>query len=85
MLQGFSSSLFYWDQNEKSFYSKTGIFVTHLSHTSLLTILNQFMYAATCLQHVETIVNEVESSVRSPPPTVRAFTCSVSAWLKVCM
>ncbi|KAG7941580.1 hypothetical protein I3843_16G051700 [Carya illinoinensis] len=82
MLQGFSSSLFYWDQNEKSFYAKTGIYVTHLSHTSLLTILNQFMYAATCLQHVETVVNEVERYVRSPPPTLRAFTCSVSAWLK---
>ncbi|XP_040998936.1 gamma-tubulin complex component 5-like [Juglans microcarpa x Juglans regia] len=82
MLQGFSSSLFYWDENEKSFYAKTGIYVTHLSHTSLLTILNQFMYAATCLQHVETVVNEVERSVRSHPPTLRAFTCSVSAWLK---
>ncbi|XP_059432083.1 uncharacterized protein LOC132165504 isoform X2 [Corylus avellana] len=81
MLQGLSSSLFYWDQSEGSFDSKTGIYVAHLSHTSLVTILNQFMYAATCLRLVEIVVNKVETSVRLPP-TLRAFTCSVSAWLK---
>lgn len=85
MLQGFSSSLFYWDQSEGSFNAKTGIYVGHLSHTSLVTILNQFMYAATCLQLVEIVVNKVETSVRLPPPTLRAFTCSVYAWLKVCI
>ncbi|XP_062158934.1 uncharacterized protein LOC133866426 isoform X3 [Alnus glutinosa] len=82
MLQGLSSSLFYWDQSEGGFNAKTGIYVAHLSHTSLVTILNQFMYAATCLQLVEIVVNKVETSVRLPPPTLRAFTCSVSAWLK---
>ncbi|XP_059453024.1 uncharacterized protein LOC132183672 isoform X2 [Corylus avellana] len=81
MLQGRSSSLFYWDQSEGSFNAKTGIYVAHLSHTSLVTILNQFMYAATCLQLVEILINKVETSVRFPP-TLRAFTCSVSAWLK---
>lgn len=85
MLQGLSSSLFYWDQREGSFNAKTGIYVAHLSHTSLVTILNQFMYAATCLQLVEIVVNKVETSVRLPPPTLRAFTCSVSAWLKACI
>lgn len=82
MFQGLSSSLFYWGQSEKSFYAKSGIYVTHLSHTSLLNILNQFMYAATCLQRVEIVVNKVETSVRLSPPTLRAFACSVSAWIK---
>jgi gamma-tubulin complex component 5 len=84
MLQGLSSSLFYWDQGKKSFNAKSGIYVAHLSHTSLVNILNQFMYAATCLQLVEIVVNKVEKSVRLPPPTLRAFSCSVSNWLKVC-
>lgn len=82
MLQGLSSSLFYWNQSEKSFNVKTGIYVAHLSHKSLDTILNQFVHAATCLQLVDIIVNKVETSVRPPPPTLRAFTCCVSAWLK---
>lgn len=82
MLQGLSSSLFYWDQGKKSFNAKSGIYVAHLSHTSLINILNQFMYAATCLQLVEIVVNKVEKSVRLPPPTLRAFSCSVSNWLK---
>lgn len=84
MLQGFSSSLFYWDGDEKSFRCKSGMYVEHLSHTSLHAIVNQFMYAATCLQLVEILISKFEKSVRLPPPTLRAFTCSVSAWLKVC-
>ncbi|KAB1220394.1 Gamma-tubulin complex component 5 [Morella rubra] len=82
MVQGFSSSLFNWDPREKSYFAKTGIYVTHLTQTSLLRILNQFMHAATCLQLVEMVINEVETSMRLPPPTLRAFTCSVSSWLK---
>lgn len=85
MLQGFSSSLFNWDPREKSYFAKTGIYVTHLTQTSLLRILNQFMHAATCLQLVEMVINEVETSLRLPPPTLRAFACSVSSWLKVCI
>ncbi|PQM39606.1 gamma-tubulin complex component 5-like isoform X1 [Prunus yedoensis var. nudiflora] len=81
MLQGFSSSLFYWDQNGKSFQVKSGLHVNHLSHTSLQAIVHQFMYAATCLQLVEVIVNKIEKSAKLPPPTLRAFACSVSSWL----
>lgn len=82
-LQGFSSSLFYWDDDGKRFRAKTGIYVTHLSQTSLHAVVNQFMYAATCLQLVGILVTKIEKWVRSPPPTLRAFACSASAWLRV--
>ncbi|PSS31393.1 Pentatricopeptide repeat-containing protein, partial [Actinidia chinensis var. chinensis] len=82
ILQGLSSSLFYWDNVRQDFHAKSGIYVTHLSQTSLHVILNQFTYAATCLKLVEVVANKVETSVRLPSPTLRAFTCSVSAWLK---
>ncbi|KAF7120842.1 hypothetical protein RHSIM_Rhsim13G0049200 [Rhododendron simsii] len=82
ILQGLSSSLFYWDNVRLTYLAKTGIYVTHLSQKSLHVILNQFMYAATCLRLVEVVVNKVEKSVRLQSPTLRAFSCSVSAWLK---
>ncbi|XP_027149396.1 gamma-tubulin complex component 5 isoform X2 [Coffea eugenioides] len=80
--QGFSSDLFYWDHIGQSFRVKTGIYVSHLTRTSLYGILDQFTYAATCLKLVEILVNKIHKSARSPPPTLRAFACSVSAWLK---
>lgn len=82
ILQGFSSSIFYWGKNEQSYCTNYGIFVTHLSHTSLHAILGQFTYSATCLRMVEIVVNKVETYVKSQHPTLRAFTCSVSAWLR---
>ncbi|XP_058069305.1 uncharacterized protein LOC131218651 isoform X2 [Magnolia sinica] len=82
MLQGFSSPLFYWEDSEQRFHVKKGIYVPHLSQTSLIGILSQFVYSATCLHLVESFVKKVEiSSVRSPP-TLRAFANSVSIWLK---
>lgn len=85
ILQGLSSSLFYWDQIRQKYCAKSGIYVTHLSQTSLYAIFDKFIYAATSLQLVEILVNRVETSVRSPPPTLRAFACSASAWLRVCI
>ncbi|KAL5558187.1 hypothetical protein UlMin_034398 [Ulmus minor] len=82
ILQGFCSSLFYWDDKRKSFQAKSGIYVTHLSQTSLRAIINQFTYAATCLQLVEIVLGKVEKLSRSSPPTLRAFACSASAWLR---
>ncbi|PON38096.1 Gamma-tubulin complex component protein [Parasponia andersonii] len=81
MLQGFSGSLFYWDNDEKRFRAKAGIYVAHLSQTSLHAVVNQFVYAATCLQLVGIMVAKVEKWTRSPP-TLRAFSCSASAWLR---
>ncbi|GAB2291372.1 hypothetical protein Dimus_025630 [Dionaea muscipula] len=81
ILQGSSSSLFYWDEIGKRFCIKSGIHVAHLSFSSLYEVVNQFLYAATCLRLVEVIVNKIELSTRSPP-TLRAFGNSVSAWLK---
>lgn len=82
MLQGFSSSLFYWDDTEQCFHFKSGIYVTHLSLTSLYRILDQFLYAGTCLKLVDVVVNKVEKAKSLPPPTLRAFACSVSIWLR---
>ncbi|XP_011083798.1 uncharacterized protein LOC105166222 isoform X2 [Sesamum indicum] len=82
MLQGLSSSLFYWDDRVQCFHFKNGIYVTHLSQTSLYRILDQFSYAATCLQLVDIVVNKIEKSKSLPPPTLKAFACSVSTWLR---
>lgn len=82
MLQGLSSSLFYWDESVRSFCVKTGIYVTHLSQKSVHVILNQFIYAATCLKLVEISVTRVETTGRINSPTLRAFSSAVSAWLK---
>lgn len=57
--------------------------MTHLSQGSLRGVLDQFLYAATCLQLVEINMNKIQKSVGSPTPTLRAFSCSVSAWLRV--
>ncbi|GMH04061.1 hypothetical protein Nepgr_005900 [Nepenthes gracilis] len=81
ILQGNCSSLFYWDQISRHFHAKAGIYVTHLSLSSLHVILNQFLYAATCLRLVEDVVNKIKASLTSPP-TLRAFANSVSTWLK---
>ncbi|KAK4390603.1 Gamma-tubulin complex component 5 [Sesamum angolense] len=82
MLQGLSSSLFYWDDRAQCFHFKSGIYVTHLSQTSLYRILDQFSYAATCLQLVDIVMNKIENSKSLPPPTLKAFACSVSTWLR---
>ncbi|KAG5543385.1 hypothetical protein RHGRI_016200 [Rhododendron griersonianum] len=73
---------FYWDNVRMTYHAKTGIYVTHLSQKSPYVILNQLMYAATCLRPVEVVVNKEEIAVRLPSPTLRAFSFSVSAWLK---
>ncbi|KAL9259933.1 hypothetical protein AKJ16_DCAP02608 [Drosera capensis] len=81
ILQGNSSSHFYWDKAEKQFHIKAGIHVAHLSLSSLYEIVNQFLYAATYLWLVEMVVNEIVLSTRSPP-TLSTFVYSVSSWLK---
>ena len=83
MLQGFSGSLFYWDEKRRRFCVRSGIYVTHLSQLCLGVMLNQFLYAATCLELVQIEVSKVETQLRSPPPTLRAFGSSASSWLKV--
>ncbi|XP_042046707.1 gamma-tubulin complex component 5-like isoform X1 [Salvia splendens] len=82
MLQGLSSSLFYWDDTGLFFRYKSGIYVTHLSQTSLFHILEQFLYAGTCLKLVDMAVDKVEKTKSLTPPTLRAFASSVSTWLR---
>ncbi|GFP97518.1 gamma-tubulin complex component 5 [Phtheirospermum japonicum] len=82
MLQGLSSSLFHWDDTRQCFHLNSGIYVTHLSQTSLYRILDQLTYAATCLQLVDIVVNKIEKSKSLTPPTLRAFACSVRTWLR---
>ncbi|KAK4746251.1 hypothetical protein SAY87_012563 [Trapa incisa] len=82
MLQGFSSNLFDWDPGAKCFHAKSGIYVMHISLTSFHAILSQFSYAATCLQLVDIIVRKVNILSKSSPPTLKAFLCCVSSWIK---
>lgn len=84
MLQGFCSSLFFWDINRQRFCAKDGIYVSHLSQASLSGILNQFLFAGTCLKQVELFVKKVEA-LHQRAPTLKAFSNSVSSWLKVCL
>ncbi|KAL2897001.1 Gamma-tubulin complex component 5 [Bienertia sinuspersici] len=81
ILQGNSSHFFVWDEIRCRFVAKMGLYVTHLSQTSLHDVLNQFLYAATCLRLVELVAERIEKEGKCLP-TLRAFGNSVSAWLK---
>jgi len=80
-LQGLSSPFLFWDQTGLTFRAKSHIRVSHLSHSSLHVLLAGFLYPATCLKLVESIVAAINTSLRSPP-TLMAFSDSVSAWLE---
>ncbi|CAH2067989.1 unnamed protein product [Thlaspi arvense] len=80
-LQGLSSPFIFWDQIRQTFLAKTEIRVSHLSHSSLHLLLAGFLYAATCLKLVESIVAGINTSLSSPP-TLMAFSNSVSTWLE---
>lgn len=82
MVQGLSGSIFYWDDKKHCFCVQSGIYVAHLSQMSLYRVLNQFMFAANCLKVVDIVVNKIQKSKSLPPPTLRAFSCAVSAWLR---
>ncbi|KAK1435405.1 hypothetical protein QVD17_01168 [Tagetes erecta] len=79
ILQGFSSTLFYWDRIGQCYRAKDGLYLTHLSQTSLRMVLDQFICSATCLKLVEIRILKTQDS--SSPPTLTAFATSVSAWL----
>ncbi|XP_008795985.2 gamma-tubulin complex component 5-like isoform X1 [Phoenix dactylifera] len=81
MLQGFCSSLFFWDMDRQRFCAKDGIYSSHLSQTSLSGILNQFLFAGTCLKQVELFVKKAEAS-HQRAPTLKAFANTISSWLK---
>ncbi|KAJ0256712.1 Gamma-tubulin complex component [Hirschfeldia incana] len=82
-MQGLSSPFIIWDQTEQTFLAKTTemIRVSHLSRASLHALLAPFLYAATCLKLVESIVAGVNNN-NSPSFTLIAFSNSVSAWLQ---
>ncbi|KAH9301392.1 hypothetical protein KI387_012975, partial [Taxus chinensis] len=90
MLQGFSSTCFYWDGTGHKFCVKKGMHVSHLSQSSLSHVLYRFMHAATCLQRIEAFVKQVEAGLCSgllkshaePSPTLQAFANAVSVRLK---
>ncbi|KAL2346376.1 hypothetical protein Fmac_000376 [Flemingia macrophylla] len=82
MLQGFSCSLFSWDNTSNCFRAKSGVYVNHLSQKSLHCLLNQFIHAATCLQLVGISLAKVVTALPKPPPTLNAFACSASECLK---
>lgn len=82
VLQGFETSLLYWDSNVPGYCEKAGIYVTHLSLTGLKSVLNPFLFAATCLKEVELFVGKVRMH-RHGIPTLDAFASSVDSWLTV--
>ncbi|CAI0471837.1 unnamed protein product [Linum tenue] len=85
MLQGLSlsGSLFRWDSNSRSYrVSQPGIYLTHLSRSSLHNLLHQFIYAATCLRLVELLLDKLRSVASTSMPTLSAFVSSASCWLK---
>jgi hypothetical protein len=82
MLQGFPSSLFYWDAKLQSFHAKQGIYVSHLSQTSLKRLLIPFLQSSSCLKRVEIFIAKVEC-IGQIYPTLCAFANSVNSWLKV--
>ncbi|ONK64090.1 uncharacterized protein A4U43_C07F21980 [Asparagus officinalis] len=81
MLQGFSTSLFNWDEYGQGFHLKSEIYTSHMSHTSLHGIVNQFAFGGSCLKKVENFIKMVEAS-RQRSPTLKAFGNSVKSWLK---
>ncbi|CAN1235016.1 Gamma-tubulin complex component 5 (Fragment) [Linum perenne] len=85
MLQGLSlsaGSLFLWDANSRSFrVSQPGVYLTHLSRSSLHNLLHQFVYAASCLQLVEIFLDKLRAQ-GSKLPTLSAFVNSACCWLK---
>ncbi|CAN8277832.1 unnamed protein product [Cochlearia groenlandica] len=80
-LQGLSSPYISWHQNSQAFITNSEIRLSHLSDTSLHALLSGFVYAATCLKIVESIVDGINSSLKSSP-TLMAFSNSVSSWLE---
>lgn len=84
MLQGFETSLLYWDSDVRGYREKPGIYVAHLSLTGLRSVLSPLLLAATCLKEVELFVGKVRSRSRSHGiPTLDAFASSVDSWLSV--
>ncbi|CAH8356142.1 unnamed protein product [Eruca vesicaria subsp. sativa] len=81
-MQGLSSPFVLWDKTRQSFHAKTTemIRVSHLSPASLHALLAPFLYAATCLKLVESTVAGINNN--NSPPTLLAFSNSVSAWLQ---
>uniref|UniRef100_M4CW88 Gamma-tubulin complex component n=1 Tax=Brassica campestris TaxID=3711 RepID=M4CW88_BRACM len=79
-MQGLSSPVIVWDQTGQTFLARANeIRVSHLSRTSLHALLAPFLYAATCLKLVESILAGISNN---SPPTLMAFSNSVSAWLQ---
>uniref|UniRef100_A0A0E0NFN7 Gamma-tubulin complex component n=1 Tax=Oryza rufipogon TaxID=4529 RepID=A0A0E0NFN7_ORYRU len=80
VLQGFDTVLLYWDKTAPGYCEKAGIYVSHLSQTSLRAVLKPFLFAATCLKQVELFVGRVRSCGHGTP-TLSAFASSVDSWL----
>ncbi|KAJ0231027.1 Gamma-tubulin complex component [Hirschfeldia incana] len=80
-MQGLCSPFIVWNQTGQTFLA-TEIRVSHLSPSSLHSLVSPFLYAATCLKLVDSILVGINNTNNSPPPTLMAFSNSVSAWLQ---
>lgn len=80
VLQGFDTAFLYWNKNVPGYCEKAGMYVSHLSQTSLRSVLKPFLFAATCLKQVELFVGRVRSCGQGTA-TLNAFASSVHSWL----
>ncbi|KAI5075340.1 hypothetical protein GOP47_0009416 [Adiantum capillus-veneris] len=87
MVQGHPSNSFAWDESSRIFLCKSGLHLSHLSGSSLRSLLNRFINAASSLRRIDSFVQRVrESSCSSGPshasPTLQAFASAVSLKLQ---
>jgi gamma-tubulin complex component 5 len=80
VIQGFETSLLYWDSNVPGYREKAGIYVMHLSLTGLRSVLSPLLFASTCLKEVELFVRKVRMCPHRIP-TLDAFASSIDSWL----
>ncbi|KAH7414738.1 hypothetical protein KP509_14G008400 [Ceratopteris richardii] len=81
MIQGYSSSSFFWDESSQSFSLNRGFHLSHLSESSLRSLLARFINAASSLRRIDSLIERVASRLQAFP-TVQAFTSAVSLSLK---
>ncbi|KAL3696355.1 hypothetical protein R1sor_010431 [Riccia sorocarpa] len=90
VLQGYSTYSLPWDEEAQQFYVRKGLYVEHLSQSSLHSILQIFCRAATSFRRVELFVRRVRrdteyswlKSVSQSYPILEAFANAISMRLE---
>ncbi|MCO5582810.1 hypothetical protein L7F22_036710 [Adiantum nelumboides] len=87
MVQGHPSHSFSWDESSQIFFFKSGLHLSHLSGSSLRSLLTQFTNAASSLRRIDSFVQRVRkgsysSGTSHASPTLQAFASAVSVKLQ---